>query len=312
MKSVSNELFGGLLILASMAILGLSDNLFYFTQDVMGLGQFHALRAFLSILLLVPFALLMNISLRPLRWRQTLARTVLITIAMILYFGSLPIMSVAEAAAGLFTSPIFVLLFTAILYKEAIGWRRISAVAIGTIGVIIVLRPGSNGFQLLQLMPVAAGAFYALSSMVTRRWCADENPITMVCIYQLLIGSIGGASAYYFGIMPVSDSLFETAPFFFTSWQPMDFMAWFWMFLQALLSVIALVLLTKGYQSADTSYVAIFEYSLLIFASIWTYILWGSNLPFSSFVGFAMIAISGVIISRALPKMEAENASEAR
>lgn len=304
MTAGRGELFGGLLILASMAILGLSDNLFYFTQDAMGLGQFHALRAFLSILLLVPFAMMMKISLRPLRWRQTLMRTVLITIAMILYFGSLPIMSVAEAAAGLFTSPIFVLLFTALIYKEAIGWRRITAVAIGTLGVIIVLRPGGNGFQLLQLMPVAAGAFYALSSMVTRRWCADENPITMVCVYQLLIGSIGGVSAYYFGIMPVSDSLFETAPFFFTSWQPMAFMTWVWMGLQAFLSVIALVLLTKGYQSADTSYVAIFEYSLLIFASIWTYILWGTNLPFSSFIGFAMIAISGVIISRALPKME--------
>ena len=304
MTAGRGELFGGLLILASMAILGLSDNLFYFTQDAMGLGQFHALRAFLSILLLVPFAMMMKISLRPLRWRQTLMRTVLITIAMILYFGSLPIISVAEAAASLFTSPIFVLLFTALIYKEAIGWRRITAVAIGTLGVIIVLRPGGNGFQLLQLMPVAAGAFYALSSMVTRRWCADENPIRMVCVYQLLIGSIGGASAYYFGIMPVSDSLFETAPFFFTSWQPMEFMAWVWMFLQAFLSVIALVLLTKGYQSADTSYVAIFEYSLLIFASIWTYILWGTNLPLSSFIGFAMIAVSGVIISRALPKME--------
>ena len=230
---------------------------------------------FYHYLVTCAFALLMNISLRPLRWRQTLARTVRIYHCDDSVFWLSANHVCNEAAAGLFTSPIFVLLFTAILYKEAIGWRRISAVAIGTIGVIIVLRPGSNGFQLLQLMPVAAGAFYALSSMVTRRWCADENPITMVCIYQLLIGSIGGASAYYFGIMPVSDSLFETAPFFFTGWQPMDFMAWFWMFLQALLSVIALVLLTKGYQSADTSYVAIFEYSLLIFASIWTYMGYG-------------------------------------
>ena len=63
MRFQSSELFGGLLILASMAILGLSDNLFYFTQDVMGLGQFHALRAFLSILLLVPFAFVMKIEL---------------------------------------------------------------------------------------------------------------------------------------------------------------------------------------------------------------------------------------------------------
>ena len=49
----------------------------------------------------------------PVNWRPVMGRTLLQTASMFLYFGSLPIMSVAEAAAGLFTSPIFVLIFTA-------------------------------------------------------------------------------------------------------------------------------------------------------------------------------------------------------
>ena len=73
------------------------------------------------------------------------------------------------------------------------------------------------------------------------------------------------------------------------------------MFLQALLSVVAIFMLTRGYQVAETSYMAVFEYSLLIFAATWTYILFGDTLAATSIIGFVFIAVAGVIISRALP-----------
>ena len=157
-QSLSPELFGGLMILSSMAILGLSDNIFYYLEPYMGLGQFHALRSSVCLLCLVPFAYVTGAKLLPYNWKPVMARTILLSAAMFLYFGSLPIMSVAEAAAGLFTSPIFVLIFTNVIYKERIGIRRILAVAIGTIGVLCVLRPDQSGFNILQTMPIAAGA----------------------------------------------------------------------------------------------------------------------------------------------------------
>ena len=56
LQQTAPELYGGLMIVLAMAILGLSDNLFYYLEPYMGLGQFHASRSFGSILLLVPFA----------------------------------------------------------------------------------------------------------------------------------------------------------------------------------------------------------------------------------------------------------------
>ena len=71
-------------------------------------------------------------------------------------------MPIAEAGSGLFTSPIFVLLFSYLLFKERIGWRRALAVLMGTIGVLLILKPGQEGFSGFHLLPILSGASYAL------------------------------------------------------------------------------------------------------------------------------------------------------
>ena len=81
----------------------------------------------------------------------------------------------------------------------------------------------------------------------------------------------------------------------------MDGMTWVWMAVQAALSVIAIAFLTRAYQVAETSYLAVFEYSLLISAALWTYMLFGKSLAVTSIIGFIFIAAAGIIISRALP-----------
>ncbi|MGC6517365.1 MAG: DMT family transporter [Candidatus Puniceispirillaceae bacterium] len=300
---LSPELYGGLLILLAMSILGLSDNFFYYLEPHMGLGQFHAGRSFVSVILLLPFAYITGTSLMPHKWRPVLGRTILQTLSMFLYFGSLPLMSVAEAAAGLFTSPIFVLIFTSLIYKERIGIRRITAVAIGTLGVFFVLRPDQAGFHISQTMPVAAGALYALASMTTRRWCADEPPLAIVTAFLVVIGLTGALATTLLDIYPVSAAIYDAAPFFFRGWQPMDMPVWGWMIIQAAMSLIAIAFLTMGYQVAETSYMAVFEYSLLIFAAFWTYLLFGDTLALTSIIGFVFIAGAGIIISRALPSL---------
>lgn len=303
-NSLSVELYGGLMILGAMSLLGLSDNIFYYLEPHMGLGQFHAMRSALCVLFLLPVAYFTGASLLPHRWSPVMGRTILQSAAMFLYFGSLPIMSVAEAAAGLFTSPIFVLIFTSLIYKESIGIRRILAVGIGTLGVLFVLRPDQSGFHIMQTMPVAAGALYALASMTTRRWCADEPPLAILAIFFAVIGLSGAFATTILEIRPVSEALFEASPFIFRGWMANDSTVLAWLGVQSFLTVIAIALLTRGYQIAETSYMAVFEYSLLIFAALWTYLLFGDSPTPTTIIGFLLIAVSGVIISRALPQAQ--------
>ena len=100
------------------------------------------------------------------------------------------------------------------------------------------------------------------------------------------------------------EALYEAAPFFFRGWMAIDMVTWGWMGVQAFLTVIAIALLTRGYQVAETSYMAVFEYSLLIFAALWTYLLFAQSLAVTSIIGFALIASAGIIISRALPSAD--------
>ena len=110
---------------------------------------------------------------------------------MTLFFSVLSFLPVALAGAGLFTSPVFVLLFSVVIFRMRPGWRRILAVVLGSVGVWFVLRPDTQNFQLIQILPILAGAFYAGASLTTRRYCADESPYALTMAYFVLIGLIG-------------------------------------------------------------------------------------------------------------------------
>ena len=153
-------------------------------------------------------------------------------------------------------------------------------------------------------MPIAAGALYALASMTTRRWCADEPPLSLVANFFLVLGLAGAVATTFLDLRPVSESLFEIAPFFFRGWMAIDSVTMGWALVQGFMTLIAIALLTRGYQVAETSYLAVFEYSLLVFAALWTFALFGKSLALTSIIGFVLIAAAGVIIARALPAKE--------
>ena len=112
---------------------------------------------------------------------------------MLLYFGSLPMMPIAQVGAALFTAPIWVLIFAAVLFGRPIGPRRLVAVGLGFAGVLVMLRPDPANLSLVTLMPVAAGALYGLANLLTREWCAEEP--------------VGALLAGFFGAMGLAGAL---------------------------------------------------------------------------------------------------------
>ena len=143
----SPENRGALLLVLGISIFGFSDNLTLLVSDQVGVGQFHLSRSLFAVLLIATFSHFLGYSIMPVRWKPLIARTAFMVIAILVYFSVMPMMPIAEASAGLFTSPIFVLLFSSLFFKEHIGWRRALAVAIGTAGVLLILKPGQAGFS---------------------------------------------------------------------------------------------------------------------------------------------------------------------
>ena len=293
----SGTLRGGMLIFASMAIIGLIDNFIPVIAQHSGLWQFHALRSLIAVAILTFIIRARGRSVIPKKKLAVFIRSTIIAMSMLLYFGSLVLMPIAEAGAGLFTAPIFVLLFSALLFKTSIGIWRILAVALGFIGVLLVLKPDPSNFDLFLLFPVAAGFFYGLGQTITRHWCAHEDTLVVLLFFFIVIGLVGLVGITILAIIPVPSEWLEIAPFFVRGPETPTGSFVFWTLIQAVGSVVAVAGLIRGYQIAEPTFVGVFEYSFLLFAGIWGYVIWGDIPDALALAGICLIMAAGAVIT---------------
>jgi drug/metabolite transporter (DMT)-like permease len=289
--------FGAALILAGMALLGFTDNFVRLIADDAGLWQFHLLRSAMALPLLGLAAFALGLALRPRRPGAVAVRSGVQTLAMLLYFGALPMMPIAQVGAGLFTAPLWILLFAALLFGRRIGPRRLAAVGLGFAGVLLMLRPDPSNLELATVMPVAAGALYGLSNLLTREWCADEPVGALLASF---FGGLALASAAVLALLALvaaPEAWVEAAPFLVAPWRAPTADLLLWTFVQAAGALLAVGLVARGYQSGETSALAVFEYAFLVSASFWAWALWGETLAPLDFLGVAMIIGSGLIVA---------------
>ncbi len=293
---VSANTKAAILVLGAMGLFGLIDNFIRLIAVDHGLWEFHFLRAVVALAVLIPFAALRGISVRPKHWGRVIGRSLLNSGTMVIYFGCLGLMPIAQAVAGLFTAPIWVVIFSVGLFGERVGPRRIFAVILGFVGIILALRPETGSFTWLSILPVVSGATYALGNMVTRRYCAEEGTLTLLGWFfglMMVWGALGliGLAVHP---LPVPDG---PDGFVQRGWVTPGPVFWAVTVAQALGSLVGVGLSIRAYQMADSTMVAVFENTLLIFATVWAIILWGEVPDALGLVGLGLIAVAGVIIA---------------
>ncbi len=284
------------LVMSGMAVIGFIDNFVAFAAISGGLWQFHMLRSLLALALLAPLALVMGWRLRPRRGWPVLVRSALNAGAMLLYFGALGLLPISQALAGLFTAPVFIVIFSVVLFGEKVGLRRVLAVMIGFVGALLALRPEASGLSLYSLIPLLSGAFYAAANMSTRRLCAGEAAGTLLGGYFVMMTLAGLIGMVAMMVWP-HESAAGAAGFLTRGWvAPVGSYLWI-IVLQAVGSLVGVALSIRGYQSAEAGFVSVFENSILVFATIWAFILKGELPDAVGLTGLALIAVAGVIIA---------------
>jgi drug/metabolite transporter (DMT)-like permease len=288
--------FGAVLIYAF--VIAFTDNYVRVIAADGGLWQFHATRTAMAFVLLGLLAVPLRLKLRPKRPGAVLARSAIHGAAMVIYFGALAFLPVAQVAAGLFTAPIFVLLIHRVIYGEPISAVQVAAVGVGFVGVVMVLGPKAvSGATFAALLPVIAGALYAMGNIATRRWCQGESAETLVAGFFGMLGMIGlvGMAVLYALPMAVPDGaegFLQRGPV----WPTVSFL--WWTFVQAAGSLLGVGMIIKAYQIADASKVSVFEYVILPASAAWGFVLWQERLTWLAVAGMALIALAGVLISR--------------
>ena len=285
------------LILIYATVIGFTDNFVAVIAGEAGLWQFHFSRTVMAMVLLLALVPVMGLRLRPRSWRAVVARSAIHGIGILIYFGALAFLPVAIVAAGLFTAPIFVLLISWLAYGQHIGPFRIAAVALGFLGVILVLGPSAlSGASLAAVLPVAAGLMYAMGNIATRRWCAGESAETLLAGFFVALGVLGALGMAVLWLLPLPVP--EGADGFLLRgmvW-PSGVFLW-WTFVQAAGSLLGVGLMIRAYQIADAGRVSVLEYVILPASAFWTWAIWGDTLSGMAWAGMALIVAAGMLIA---------------
>jgi drug/metabolite transporter (DMT)-like permease len=283
-------------MIGGMILIGFIDNYVAVVAGQISLWQFQLARTIPAALLIVLLSKVGFGTLRPVRLWAVGVRSLLIALAMLFYFGSLAFMPIAQSLAGLFTSPIFVLLIAVFWRDVKIGPWRVVAVVMGFIGILFVLKPDPANLSWVLLMPVAGGFFYALGSTATRALCEGEQTLVMLMGLMVIQGAVGAVMLVALGwidpVMPAGADGFLLRPLVWPMWEAVPIVL-----LQAVGSVAGVGLITKAYQIGEVSQVAVFEYSVMIFGPLFAFILFGQHLGALQALGIALIMTAGIIIA---------------
>lgn len=293
---VSNHSAAVACALSAMAVFGLIDNLMRIGTATGGLWQFHLLRSVLALLLLWAAAMAWGIALWPKRPRWVGLRSIMTTTAMVIYFGCLGVLPIEQAVAGLFTAPLFTVLITMVVLREPIGARRIAAVLLGFLGILLVLRPDAQGSGAATVFPLLAGATYAVGNIITRRECAQEETLSLLAGFFGCMMCVGAVGLLMVGVF-VTEAPAGADGFLYRGWvTPQGGFLWL-ILIQGIGSAIGVGLSIRAYQLADPSTIAVFENAMILFATIWAFVLWGEVPGAVTLLGLACIVAAGIVIS---------------
>ena len=285
-----------LCMIGAMVLLGFVDNFVATVAEEISIWQFLAVRASMAIPLICLMSMLGLGTMRPKRFWAVAVRSLLTATGLMLYFGSLAFMPIAQSLAGLFTSPIFVLLISAFVLKQTIGKWRVIAVAVGFSGILLVLgvQDGAPGW--IMMMPVAGGLIYATGSMATRILCSEESTISMlagIMIVQFIIGTLALVGLTIWSpVVPAGADGFLLRGLVWPIETVFPYIA-----MQAVISVAGVFLLIRAYQWGEASQVSVLEYSIMIFGPFFAWLLMGQSITPTMMAGIALIMIAGGIIA---------------
>ena len=216
------------------------------------------------------------------------------TTAMGLTFAGLGLLPLPEVTAIGYATPIFAVLFAAIFLGERVRIIRLSAVALGLVGVMIVIAPRlsvgaetlSTGATVGALMVLVASILRALVQIHVRRLVQTDSTAAIVFYFSMTASTLG-LLTLPLGWVPGFESLSWTTPAF---WVVATLIC------SGLIGGVAQILVTSSYRFGGASMLAPFDYASMIFASVIGYVAFGEVPTGAILIGASLVIAGGVLI----------------
>jgi drug/metabolite transporter (DMT)-like permease len=225
-----------------------------------------------------------------------LARGLLVVVTNSCFFAAIVMMPLADAVAVFFVAPLLITALSTIFLGEKVGARRWSAVMIGLVGVVVMLRPGSDSLRLILLLPVVAAVCYAVMQLITRRLGATDGASVMAFYVHLTFVIVGAGMGLVCG-----DGRFEVTDnpslqFLLRAWIVPSAREFALLLVVGVMSAIGAYLMTQAYRTTEATVIAPFEYAALPFAMLWGLIFFGDVPDSQALLGMVLIVGSGLFV----------------
>jgi drug/metabolite transporter (DMT)-like permease len=205
-----------------------------------------------------------------------IARGAMILGSSIFFVLGLDALPIATATATGFVSPLFVTALSIPLLGEKVGWRRWSAVFVGFAGVLVIVRPGGDGFNPAAVWPIISALSWAGALILTRRMSGERTET--IYLWSALVGLIAtGLALPALWVTPSAD-------------------AWFWLLAMGAASAVGHLLLIRAFRAAEAALLAPFQYVQLVWATALGAIVWNELPDATTYAGAAIIVASGLYI----------------
>lgn len=276
---MSPNLAGALLMMASMACFTINDTMLKLTAGAVPLFQLLFLRSVLTCVLILLTrgrlgALHFDIARKD--WVIIAVRAATEILLAYFFLTALFNMPLANLTAILQVVPLAVTLASALVLREAVGWRRMLAIAIGFFGVLLIVRPGAEGFNVWSLYGVVAMCLITLRDLVTRKLSPTVPSMTVTLV-------TAGSVMVAMGLASLS-----------VAWVAIDLRT-------AALIVGSAVFIMGGYffsihvmRAGDVSFTAPFRYTGLIWALILGWFVFEEWPSVLTMIGAVIVVVTGV------------------
>jgi len=203
-------------------------------------------------------------------------RGVLVVCSSLLFVFAVRYVALADAVAASFVAPFFVTILGAILLNEKVGMRRWSAVVVGFIGALIIIRPGMGAIHSAVLLVVLAAALFSTRQVIGRLLADTDKTVTTVA-YTALTASL-----------VISIAL----PFF---WQmPATLAQWSILFGMAAVAGTGEILVIKALEVANAAVTAPIHYTIIIWATVYGFLVFDQLPDYWTLLGTAIIVAAGI------------------
>lgn len=244
------------------------------TGDHLPLFQIVFFRNFFALLPLIFFIYFLKLNFRSINnLKLHILRAIIGITAMSLFFISLRYVPLVEMQTISYSSVFFISILSIFFLGEKIGYRRIIAIIVGFIGVIVILKPTSAIFSNYSILPLIASLFLSMAVIVLKKILLTNNNILSVWVFTILCTLI---SLFFYNESWIWPNNFDLSL----------------MIASGILGFIAQICLTKSFQLADASLLAPLDFSSVIWSFFLGYIFFAELISINVLIGGSIIIVS--------------------